>query len=112
MRAFNKPTKIKASNFARLNNFSVFYKFDKTVKTLNWIFLSDMTDIERKEHPEAQTTGGILRIDDAPKNPTEVYNSLTDDEIKHIESFPNYDQDIFFEILGIDKDKVKDRNNG
>ena len=66
-----------------------------------WIPLEDMTELEKKQHPEAYTTGGYLKVRYNNDRFIKWWNNLTDEEKDIIKSIPNFDPDKFFEITGI-----------
>lgn len=66
-----------------------------------FIPLKDMTELEKKQHPEAYTTGGYLKVRDNNERFIEWWNNLTDEEKDIIKSIPNFDPDKFFKITGI-----------
>ncbi len=71
---------------------------------LEWIYLSDMTDEEKQEHPEAETTGGYLKELDNPECAVIWWRSLNQRQKDVIMAIPNFDKAIFKEITGIDVD--------
>ena len=68
---------------------------------LEWIYWSDMTDKEKHEHPEAEVTGGYLKLLDESECGQIWWNGLDEDEKAIIKALPNFDQSIFEEITGI-----------
>ena len=68
---------------------------------LEWIYLEDMTDEEKEQHPEAKTTGGYLKILDESECGQLWWNGLNDRQKAVIKALPNFDQFIFEEITGI-----------
>ena len=71
---------------------------------LEWIYLSDMTDEEKQEHPEAETTGGYLKELDNSECAVIWWRSLNQRQKDVIMAIPNFDKAIFKEITGIDVD--------
>ena len=67
----------------------------------DWIWLDDMTDEEKEQHPEAQTTGGCLKIHDNSDCCKEWWNGLSDNEKDIIKAIPNFDADKFEQVTGI-----------
>ena len=67
----------------------------------DWIWLDRMSDEEKEQHPEAQTTGGYLKIRDNSDCCKEWWNGLSDNEKDIIKAIPNFDVDKFFRITGI-----------
>ena len=67
----------------------------------DWIWSGDMTDTEKTEHPEHETTGGYLKIRDNTDCCTEWWNGLSERNRTTIKSIPNFDADKFLKITGI-----------
>ena len=72
---------------------------------LEYVYLSDMTDEEKAEHPEAETTGGYLKERTTADNARKWWAGLSADDRNVIVSLPNFDAAIFKEITGIDASK-------
>ena len=72
---------------------------------LKWICSDDMTDEEKEQHPEYETTGGYLKKRDKSECNQLWWGSLSDPEKNVIKSLPNFDAKIFKEITGIDINK-------
>ena len=66
-----------------------------------WICSDNMTDVEKKNHPEHETTGGYLKIRDNGKCCVEWWAGLTDCEKEIIKAIPNFDSEKFYQITGI-----------
>ena len=71
---------------------------------LEWVYLSDMTDEEKAEHPEAETTGGYLKELDNSECAVIWWRSLNQRQKNVIMAIPNFDKAIFKEITWIDVD--------
>ena len=71
---------------------------------LEWIYLSDMTDEEKTAHPEAETTGGYLKVLNNSECAVIWWRGLSDGQKAIITAIPNFDKAIFKEITGIDVD--------
>lgn len=69
---------------------------------LEYIYFSDMTDEEKAAHPEAETTGGHLKILDNSECAVIWWRGLSDRQKAVITAIPNFDKAIFKEITGID----------
>ena len=72
---------------------------------LDWVELDDMTDKEKAEHPESETTGGFLKKVKPDKTPQEWWNALSEYDKKEALNLPNFDAEIFKEITKIDVNK-------
>ena len=70
----------------------------------DWIWSDDMTDKEKKEHPEYETTCGYLKENDTKDCCTEWWNGLTVDEKCIIQNIKNFDAEKFEQIAGIKVD--------
>ncbi len=62
---------------------------------LEYIYLSDMTDEEKKEHPEAKVTGGYLKKLDNSERGQIWWDGLSEYNRNVIRSIPNFDPEIF-----------------
>ena len=63
-----------------------------------------MTSGEKEQHPEAEITGGYLKIPDKTHCAHKWWDSLSLRERLVIKSIPNFDKEIFKEITGVDVD--------
>jgi len=82
-----------------------FIYFDLT----EFIEESEMTDIEKKEHPEYKTIGGYLKVYEYKEAFKKSWDNATDEDRQLIFNLPNFDAEIFKEISGIDvNEKVKE----
>ena len=75
--------------------------------TCEWIYAKDMTDEEKRKHPEYETARGYLKSVDIWKDAVDKWRNLTEKEKAAVMSIPNFDKEIFKDITGIDVD-VKD----
>ncbi len=60
-----------------------------------------MTDEEKEEHPEYETTGGYLKILDESECAQIWWDGLNERKRNIIISIPNFDLDIFEKCTGI-----------
>lgn len=67
-----------------------------------WISSDDMTDEEKNKHPEYQVTGGFLKCVNNDSKRQEWWNNLSKKDKQAVMSLPNFNNDIFKEIAGID----------
>ena len=82
------------------------YLLDKIqYNVLEWIQSDDMTDKEKEQHPEYETTGGYLKKLDESECGQIWWDSLLDHEKNIIKALPNFDAEIFKETTGIDINK-------
>lgn len=68
---------------------------------LEYIYLSDMTDEEKKEHPEAKVTGGYLKELNNSECGQIWWDGLSEYKRNIIRNLPNFDPVIFEQITGI-----------
>ena len=68
---------------------------------LEWIWSDGMTDEEKEQHPEYETTGGYLKELDESECGQIWWNSLSDHEKDVIKSLPNFDSEIFEQVTGV-----------
>ncbi len=71
---------------------------------LNFVWLKDMTDVEKEKHPEAKTTGDYFKEINNSNAVNEWWQNLSNQKKEIIKSIPNFDSEIFKEITGIDVD--------
>ena len=99
---FNKPSEWTYEDW--LNNEARYLLNQIPGDVLEYIWLSDMTDKEKAAHPEAETTGGYLKILDNSECAVIWWRGLSDVQKAIITAIPNFDKAIFKEITGIDVD--------
>lgn len=71
---------------------------------LEYRWLENMTDEEKAEHPEAETTGGYLKELDNSECALIWWRGLNDRKKAIITALPNFDKAIFKELTGVDVD--------
>ena len=96
---FNKPSDWTYMDWIDSNARYLLNKIPTDV--LNWVYSESMTDQEKQEHPEHETTGGFLKMIEKSKSSQEWWNSLPEYQKNIIKEIPNFDPDIFEEITGI-----------
>lgn len=99
---FNKPSEWTYEDW--LNNEARYLLNQIPGDVLEYIWLSNMTDKEKVAHPEAETTGGYLKILDNSECAVIWWRGLSDGKKAIITAIPNFDKAIFKEITGIDVD--------
>lgn len=97
---FNKPSEWTYRDW--LNSEACFLLNQIPMDALEYIFLNNMTEAEKKAHPEAEITGGYLKRLDPSDNAKKWWHDLDDRKKEVIKSIPNFDKEIFKEITGID----------
>mgnify|MGYP001024332411 CR=1 FL=1 len=100
---FNKPSEWTYEDW--LNSEARYLLSQIPGDVLEYIWLSDMTDEEKAEHPEAETTGGYLKVLDNSECAVIWWRGLSDRQKAIITAIPNFDKAIFKEITGIDVDE-------
>ena len=100
---FNKPSEWTYEDW--LNSEASYLLNQIPGDVLEYIWLSDMTDEEKAAHPEAETTGGYLKVLDNSECAVIWWRGLSDRQKAIITAIPNFDKAIFKEITGIDVDE-------
>ena len=100
---FNKPSEWTYQDW--LNSEARYLLNQIPGDVLEYIWLSDMTDEEKAAHPEAETTGGYLKVLDNSECAVIWWRGLSDRQKAIITAIPNFDKVIFKKISGIDVDK-------
>ena len=67
----------------------------------DWIWTNEMTNAEKADNPEHETTGGYFKIRDNTDCCTEWWNGLSERNKNIIRSIPNFDAEKFYQITGI-----------
>lgn len=68
---------------------------------LRWVYCENMTDEEKKQHPEYKATGGYLKELDESECGQIWWDGLTDEEKDVIRALPNFDAGIFEQTTGV-----------
>lgn len=76
-----------------------------TPGSVKYVYFSKMSEQEKADHPEAETTGGYLKVLDKPECGQNWWRGLSDREKSIVKAIPNFDKAIFKEITGIDVDE-------
>ena len=72
-----------------------------TFTELIWTSSANMSDAEKAEHPEHETTGGFLKAIEHEADPQAWWDGLSEKEKGIVMSLPNFDAEIFKECTGI-----------
>ena len=96
---FNKPSDWTYQDW--LNSDARSILMDCPSNILAWVRDDDMTDKEKKEHPEYSVTGGFLKNIEREGERQEWWDGLTKERKNIVMSLPNFDKNIFKEITGI-----------
>lgn len=97
---FNKPS--EWTYYDWLNSKAYELLDDIELTSLEYVNFSDMTDEEKATYPETETTGDYLKKVGLKENAVIWWSKLTKEEKKVITEIPNFDKEIFKEIMGID----------
>lgn len=100
---FNKPS---GMTLRQWRDSEACYLLNQILFTPNaWVWDDDMTDEEKKAHPEYKTTCGFLKVLDTSDCCARWWESLDESDRDIIRSIPNFDAAIFKQITGIDAAK-------
>lgn len=66
-----------------------------------WISQAYMTDEEKADHPEYETTGGYLKSIPFKDACVLMWKNLSENDKRKVLEIPNFDADIFYRITGI-----------
>ena len=95
---FNKPTNLTFDEAYDLEGIkTIRNRYHNNIRVSS----DDMSDSEKKEHPEHKTLGGYLKTLSYKAAWEEMWERLSDAEKQSVYDLPNFDKDIFFEITGI-----------
>ena len=97
---FNKPSDWTLQNWFDSRARHLLNQIDDC--TLEYVWLYDMTNEEKAEHPEAKTTGGYLKAHTTADNARKWWAGLDAADRNEILSLPNFNAEIFKKITGID----------
>jgi len=100
IRFFNKDSDMTYSDFS--DKYSLVYPY---LKTCSWVYAKDMTDQEKKDNPDFETTDGYLKTMTYKEAWAEYWNRASDEDKEFFTTLPNFDSAIFLEITGIDVEK-------
>ena len=96
---FNKPSGMTYRQW--LNSDARYLLKQIPHRCLSWVWSEDMTDEEKKAHPEHETTGGYLKKLDESDNAQIWWNGLNEHDRNVIKALPNFDAVIFEKCTGI-----------
>ena len=92
---FNKPTDVKLDDI----DFPLFLYFDLTL----WVWKNEATEEEKDEHKnEIETQGGFLKALRYKEAFRKAWDEASKEEHKKLLKLPNWDNEVFKEISGID----------
>ena len=96
---FNKPSDWTFRDWIDSDARYLLNRIKKDV--VEWINFCNMTDEEKKDHPEAETTGGYLKVLDESESAQIWWDGLTEYNRNIIKALPNFDKEIFEQIVGV-----------
>ena len=96
---FNQPSEWTYRDWLNSDARYLLNQIPKNV--LEWVWSDRMTDEEKAEHPEHETTGGYLKVLDESECGQIWWDDLTEHQKDIIRAIPNFDKEIFEEIMGI-----------
>ena len=96
---FEKPTDLTHEQVLDLPGMQV---LNHAYKNNWWIFSEDMTDEEKKQHPEHETTGGYLKTVPFKTACRMMWDKLDAADRQKVLDLPNFDARIFKEVTGIE----------
>ena len=99
VRMFNKDTGMTRDEVFLL--FPSFFGFELN----EWIQEEAMTKEEKEEYPEYKTTGGYLKTIDYQEAWRDSWNRADDEDRRKCLDLPNWNNELFLEISGIDVEK-------
>lgn len=103
---FNKMSDWTMKDWARSKAKDILDNMD--VSPVQKIYEGDMTDREKEEHPEYQTTGFYLKKlsqKEIAEKRQQCWDRLSQEEKEIVMAIPNFDKAIFKETTGIDVDR-------
>ena len=95
---FNKETDMTWYEWI---NSEAYYILAKNIKS-QWIDYEDITEEEKEKYPSAKTCGGYLKEIDRKESSKEWWENLKKDEKAIIIQLPNFDLDIFNDIMELE----------
>ena len=95
---FNKPTDLTRVQIASTKGVRV---LNRNYENNWWIYSANMSEEEKKAHPEHEYTGGYLKSVSFKEACRIMWDKLTNEEKKEVKKIPNFDADIFKEITGV-----------
>ena len=106
---FNKPSDWTYRDWLNSDARYLLNQIPKNV--VDWIWSDNMTNEEKEQHPEYEVVGGYLKILDESECGQLWWDSLSERYKNIIKAMPNFDDEIFKEITGIDADSSKNNND-
>ena len=104
---FNQPTNMQREE---VYNLAGIQTLNRNFENSWWIYSLNMTDEEKKAHPEHETTGGYLKTVDFKTACKIMWDNLDEEDKEDVKNLPNFDNDVFREITGISVEGENEQN--
>lgn len=98
LKFFDKETDMTMEEWRKSEAFEILRKID--LRPVEWVCAEDMTDEEKEQYPEYETTGGYLKELDTDKAFLSWLEKLNERERNVIKNIPNFNAEKFYEITG------------
>ena len=95
LKMFNKETNMTWEEWRRSEAYIILMKNIKS----EWIYYDNMTDKEKEKYPSAKICGGYLKEIDRKTSSRQWWNSLGKEEKVKMIKLPNFDLEIFNDIM-------------
>ena len=100
LKFFDKETDITFNQWRNSDAYYLLSRIDDS--PVDWIWEDDMTDEEKESNPDYEINGGYLKVRNTSNAIKEWWKSLDLHERNIIKNIPNFDEDKFKLITGID----------
>ncbi len=95
---FNKPIDLTRNEILQIKGVQVLsWNYEDNW----WIYSCNMSDEEKKTHPEHETLGGYLKTVDFKTACAMMWEKLGDTEKQAVKNIPNFDAAVFKKVTGI-----------
>lgn len=99
LKFFDKETDMTLDEWRNSAAYSIMSRID--LIPTDWVYPEHMSDEEKAEHPEHETTGGYLKIRDNTDCYSNWWKRLSEKDKNIVKSIPNFDAEKFYQITGI-----------
>lgn len=99
---FNKPSDWTMHDWLSSDAHHILQTIPASGSIIEYVHITDMTEQEKADHPEAKTTGGYVKILNQTGYRQSWWHDLSAREKSIVKAIPNFDKEIFKEITGID----------
>ena len=96
---FEKPTELTKKDVDNIKGIQI---LNWNYENNWWIYSENMSEEEKKAHPEHETLGGYIKTVPFKEACELMWSNLTADEKAEVQKIPNFDADIFKRITGIE----------